>query len=69
MPYVNVKRYPGRTDEQKQEAARRIVQALMEVCNVSDPAACAVVFEDLTPEEYAATAAPEVAAKAAQRFA
>lgn len=69
MPYVNVKLYPGRTDEQKREAAQRIVQALMEVCNVSDPAACAIVFEDLTPEEYAATAAPEIAAKADKRYA
>jgi 4-oxalocrotonate tautomerase len=69
MPYVNVKMYPGRSDEQKREVAARMVAALMEVCNVSDPAACVVVVEDVTPEEYAATAVPEIEAKAAQRFA
>ena len=69
MPYVNVKMYPGRSDEQKREVADRIVQALMEVCGVHDRAACAVVVEELSPEEYAATAQPEIEAKAASRFA
>jgi 4-oxalocrotonate tautomerase family enzyme len=69
MPYVNIKMYPGRTDDQKREVARRIVQALVEVCNVADPAGCAVVIEDLAPEEYRATAIPEIEARAAQRFA
>ena len=69
MPYVNIKMYPGRTDEQKQQLADRVVQALIETCGVKDAAACAVVVEELTPEEYAATAQPEIAAKEAQRFA
>ncbi len=69
MPYVNVKLYPGRTDEQKQDVAERIVQALIDVCGVKDRAACAVVVEELSPEEYAATAQPEIEAKAASRFA
>ena len=68
MPYVNVKMYPGRTDAQKTEVAERIVQALIEVCGVKDRAACAVVVEELTPEEYAATAEPEIEAKSGQRF-
>jgi 4-oxalocrotonate tautomerase len=68
VPYVNVKMYPGRSDEQKREVSRRIVQALMEVCNVNDPAACAVVIEELSPEEYRETAVPEIEAKAAQRY-
>ena len=69
MPYVNVKMYPGRTDEQKKEVSERIVQALMEVCGVKDRAACAVVVEEVTPEEYAATSIPEIEAKSTQRFA
>ena len=69
MPYVNVKMYPGRSDQQKKELAERIVQALMETCNVKEPAACAVVVEELTPDEYAATAQPEIEAKQEQRFA
>ncbi len=68
MPYINVKLYPGRTDEQKREAAQRIVQAVMETCNVADPAAFAVVFEELTPEQYQATAVPEFEAKRALRY-
>ena len=68
MPYINLKLYPGRSDEQKREVARRIVDAVMEVCNVNDPAACAVVVEELTPEEYQAQAVPEIEAKAAQRY-
>lgn len=69
MPYVNVKMYPGRSDEQKRELAERVVQALMEVCGVQDRSACAVVVEEVTPEDYAAAAVPEIEAKAAQRFA
>lgn len=69
MPYVNVKMYPGRTDEQKKALAERVVQALMETCGVKDPAACAVVVEEMTPEEYAAAAEPEIEAKSGQRYA
>jgi 4-oxalocrotonate tautomerase len=69
MPYVNIKMYPGRSDEQKQALAERVVQALMETCNVKEAAMCAVVVEEMTPEEYAATAQPEIEAKQAQRFA
>jgi 4-oxalocrotonate tautomerase family enzyme len=68
MPYINVKLYPGRSDEQKREVSRRIVQAVMEVCNVNDPAACAVVIEELTPEQYQATAVPEIQARASQQY-
>jgi 4-oxalocrotonate tautomerase len=62
MPYVNLKMYPGRTEEQKREVARRIVQAVMEVCNVSDPAGCAVVIEEVTPEDYKRTVVPQIEA-------
>lgn len=68
MPYVNVKMYPGRSEEQKREVTRRIVQAVMEVCSVPDAAACAVVIEDVSPEEYRANVIPEIEAKKAQQY-
>lgn len=68
MPYVNVKMYPGRSEEQKREVARRIVDALVEVCNVADPAACAVVIEEVSPELYKANVVPEIEAKKAQHY-
>ncbi len=68
MPYVNVKMYPGRSEEQKREVSRRIVAALMDVCGIPDPAWCAVVIEEVSPETYAATAQPEIEAKSALRY-
>lgn len=69
MPYINVKMYAGRTDEQKREVARRIVQAVMEVCNVADPAQCPVVIEEITREDWEATILPEIAAKKERQYA
>jgi 4-oxalocrotonate tautomerase family enzyme len=69
MPYINVKMYAGRTDEQKREVARRIVQAVMEVCNVSDPAQCPVVIEEITRDAWEATILPEIATKKDQQYA
>lgn len=69
MPYVNLKMYPGRTEEQKREVARRIVQAVMEVCNVADAAQCPVVIEEVAREEWAEKVVPEIEEKAALLFA
>jgi 4-oxalocrotonate tautomerase len=69
VPYVNLKMYPGRTEEQKREVARRIVQAVMEVCHVADASQCPVVIEEVPREEWAARVAPEIEAKAAHRYA
>jgi 4-oxalocrotonate tautomerase len=68
MPYVNLKMYPGRSEEQKREVARRIVEAVMEVCNVSDPAQCPVVIEEVDPSAWQSTVVPEIEARAAQRY-
>ncbi len=68
MPYVNLKMYPGRTDEQKREVARRIAQAVMEVCNVPDLESTPVVIEEVAREDWAATVLPEVESKAALRY-
>jgi 4-oxalocrotonate tautomerase len=68
MPYVNVKMYAGRTEAQKREVARRIAEAICEVCGVPDPNNCPVVIEEITPAQWTAEIIPEVEAKAAQRF-
>lgn len=68
MPYINLKMYPGRTDEQKQEVARRIIQAVMEVCNVADADQCPVVIEEIQREDWEAQVVPEIEAKAANRY-
>lgn len=69
MPYINVKMYAGRTDEQKREVARRIVIAVMEVCNVADASQCPVVIEEITKEDWDSAIATEIAAKRDQQFA
>jgi 4-oxalocrotonate tautomerase len=68
MPYVNLKMYPGRTDEQKNEVARRIIAAVMEVCNVPDAASCPVVIEEVQRENWSSEVGPEIEAKAGLRF-
>ena len=69
MPYINLKMYPGRSEEQKREVARRIVEAVMEVCNVPDATQCPVVIEEVERDNWATEVAPEVEAKAALRYA
>lgn len=69
MPYINMKMYPGRTEEQKKEVARRIVAAVMEVCNVSDPLQCPVVIEEIAREDWESQVMPEVRAKSDQQYA
>ena len=68
MPYINLKMYPGRTEEQKREVARRIVQAVMEVCNVSDATQCPVVIEEVAREDWETAVVPEIVAKKDQQY-
>jgi 4-oxalocrotonate tautomerase len=68
MPYVNLKLYPGRSEEQKREVARRIVEVVTEVCKVAPGAEFPVVIEEVAPEDWQATIGPEVDAKAANRY-
>lgn len=68
MPYVNLKMYPGRTEEQKREVARRIAEVVGEVCNVPDLAQTVVVIEDVPREEWAATVVPEYEARHSQTY-
>lgn len=68
MPYVNLKLYPGRSEEQKREVARRIVEVVTEVCRVAPGADFPVVIEEVAPESWSAAVDPEVQAKAANRY-
>ncbi|MBM4445327.1 MAG: 4-oxalocrotonate tautomerase [Chloroflexi bacterium] len=52
MPIVTVQMWPGRTQAQKAELARRITEAVVTVVNTT-PDATIVVFEDVAKENWA----------------
>jgi 4-oxalocrotonate tautomerase len=52
MPIVTVQMWPGRTQAQKAELARRITDAIVTVANTT-PDATIVVFEDVAKENWA----------------
>lgn len=63
MPHVNIKLYPGRSDEQKQALTRRIVDAIRECLDV-DSKYVSVAFEEIAPEDWEETVVkPELRAK------
>ena len=51
MPHINVKLFPGKTEEQKKEFAQRIVDAGMEVMGTSEWA-MSVVLEEVPSKEW-----------------
>lgn len=68
MPYVNLKMYPGRSDAQKKEVARRIAEVVAEVCSVADVTQTAVVIEEVPREAWQTAVVPEIEARAGQKF-
>ena len=68
MPYVNIKMYPGRTREQKEELARRILVATQEVCNLDNLHRTVVVIEDVERDDWPKTVVPEIDAKKDRRY-
>ena len=60
MPHITLKMLKGRTDEQKQAAARKLAAALVDAigCN---PTHISVSVEDFTPEEWQEQYRTEVA--------
>ncbi len=52
MPIVTVQMWPGRTQAQKAELARRITDAIVAVANTT-PDATIVIFEDVGKENWA----------------
>ena len=63
MPYVNVKMYPGRTEEQKRALTERIVAAVCETCGVEDPSHTAVVIEEIEREDWQAVSVADIESK------
>jgi len=63
MPYVNVKMHPGRSAAQKRALTERLVSAVTETCDVSDPARVTVIIEEVPKEDWQAVARTEIEAK------
>jgi 4-oxalocrotonate tautomerase len=57
MPFVNIRLYEGHGKERKDELAKRITQAVTDVCKVP-PQAVWVVFEEVPPTDWFAAGAP-----------
>ncbi|GAB4180644.1 MAG: hypothetical protein OHK0024_19370 [Thalassobaculales bacterium] len=51
MPHVEIKLYKGRTPAQKQAAARRIIQVLVEECGATH-SHTDVVFQDIERTDW-----------------
>jgi 4-oxalocrotonate tautomerase len=52
MPHINVKMYPGRTEQQKTQLTERIVKDVIAVVNC-DEKAVSVTIEEVKPEDWA----------------
>ena len=52
MPIVRVEMWPGRTQQQKQELARAITDAVVRIAKTT-PEATIVIFEDVAKENWA----------------
>ncbi len=52
MPIVRVEMWPGRTHAQKQELARVITEAIVNIAQTT-PEATIVIFEDVAKENWA----------------
>ena len=51
MPHIIVKLWPGRTEEQKQELTRKIVDAVVETANVEE-SCVSVAFEEILSKDW-----------------
>ena len=51
MPHVNIKLYPGRTDEQKQALTQHIIEG-MKTCLGVDSKYVSVAFEEISPGDW-----------------
>jgi len=51
MPHVIIKMFPGRSEEQKQLCAERIVEAIIETLN-TDEKSISVAFEEIPKEMW-----------------
>jgi 4-oxalocrotonate tautomerase len=53
MPHVIVKAWPGKSEQQKQALADRIMKDVMDVLGYGE-ASVSVAFEEINPEDWAA---------------
>lgn len=51
MPHVNIKCYPGRTEEQKRLLAERITKDVVEIFQ-TNPDSVSVAIQDVSQEEW-----------------
>ena len=52
MPIVRIEMWPGRTHAQKQELARTITEAVVNIAHTT-PEATIVIFQDVAKEDWA----------------
>ena len=52
MPHVIVKLYPGRSEEQKKQLARQIVESIVEVAECKERSV-SVAIEEVAPDDWA----------------
>lgn len=57
MPFVNIRLYEGHGPERKNEIARRVSEAVSDVCKVP-PQAVWVVFEEVPPADWYVAGTP-----------
>ena len=68
MPHVNVKLYPGRSEQDKAELARAIAKDVMAIRKCGDESV-SVAIEDVPPGDWAEKVyKPEIAGKADKLF-
>lgn len=51
MPHVNVKLYPGRSDEQKKAFTQSVIEAMQECLGVESKYVT-VAFEEISPDDW-----------------
>ena len=68
MPHVNVKHYPGRSDEDKAELARAIAKNVTTILKCGDESV-SVAIEDVPPGDWVVKVfKPEIAGKTDKLF-
>ncbi len=51
MPHINIKCYPGRSEEQKKQLAEKITQDIVEIFGTKE-SSVSVAIEDVLPENW-----------------
>jgi 4-oxalocrotonate tautomerase len=62
MPFVNIRIYEGHGTERKNEIARRVTEAISDVCKLPREAVW-VLFEEVSPPDWYVAGSPGSAVK------